>query len=64
LARWLIEKWCLPKETADFISLGACGNVRQALLDAADFFTFGKTERHPKAFSLGAPRYASASFTR
>jgi replication-associated recombination protein RarA len=49
LARWLIEKWRLPKETADFISLGACGNVRQALLDAADFHTFGKTERRPKA---------------
>jgi replication-associated recombination protein RarA len=48
LARWLIEKWALPEQTADFISLGACGNVRQALLDAADFRTFGKTERRQK----------------
>ena len=39
LARWLVKKWGLPKQTADFISLGACGNVRQALLDAADFHT-------------------------
>jgi hypothetical protein len=52
LAAWLINKWCLPKETADFISLGACGNVRQALLDVADFRTFGKTERRPKALQL------------
>jgi replication-associated recombination protein RarA len=49
LARWLIEKWRLPKQTADFISLGACGNVRQALLDTANVLTFDKTERRPKA---------------
>jgi len=48
-ACWLVKKWSLPKQTADFISLGACGNVRQALLDAADFLTFGKSERRQKA---------------
>jgi hypothetical protein len=46
LAAWLIQRWRLPCATADFIALGACGNVRAALLDAADFFTFGKFDTH------------------
>jgi replication-associated recombination protein RarA len=60
LARWLIEKWRLPKETADFISLGACGNVRLALLDAADFHTFGKTERRQKSL-MKEPKHVWAT---
>jgi hypothetical protein len=48
----LVTKWGLLKQTADFISLGACGNVRQALLGAADFRTFGKTKRRQKALGI------------
>lgn len=50
ISRWLVQRWRIPKATADFISLGVCGNVRQALLDAADFMTFGQFNEHrPKA---------------
>jgi hypothetical protein len=49
LSGWLIGHWKVPKQHADFIALGACGNVRQALLDAADFLTFKKTAHRPKA---------------
>jgi hypothetical protein len=46
LAAWLVQRWQLPPAAADFIALGACGNVRAALLDAADFMTFGKFDAH------------------
>jgi replication-associated recombination protein RarA len=49
LARWLVTRWKVPEQHAHFIALGACGNVRQALLDAADFLTFKKSARRPKA---------------
>jgi len=63
LSQWLIEKWYLPKQTADFISLGACGNVRQALLDAANFRTFGKTERRQKALIKDVAKIAPSKQT-
>ena len=49
LSLWLVKRWKLPQQHADFIALGACGNVRQALLDAADFLTFKKAKHRPKA---------------
>jgi replication-associated recombination protein RarA len=49
LARWLIKRWKLPKQAANFIALGAGGNVRMALLDSSDYLTFGKSERRPEA---------------
>lgn len=47
LSRFL-QSWPIPKATADFIALGAAGNVRAALLDAADYLTFGEIRHRPK----------------
>lgn len=49
ISNWLVKRWRIPKRRADFIALGACGNVRAALLDAADFSTFGENKHRPKA---------------
>lgn len=48
LARWLTKRWKLPPTTARFIAIGAGGNVRSALLDAASFQTFGEIDHRPK----------------
>jgi replication-associated recombination protein RarA len=48
LARWLMQRWHVPKATADFIAVGADGNVRQALLDASTFQTHRKVDARPK----------------
>jgi replication-associated recombination protein RarA len=53
LAAWLTKRWKIPKRTSDFIALGACGNVRQALLDATNFQIFGSFDAlRPKAPSI------------
>lgn len=50
LSAWLVKRWKIPKRTSDFIALGACGNVRQALLDATNFQIFGSFDAlRPKA---------------
>lgn len=48
LAAWLASRWGIPRLRANFIALSACGNVRAALLDAADFLTFGEVRERPK----------------
>ncbi len=52
LARWLNKRWKLPKQAANFIALGAGGNVRMALLDSSDYLTFGKSEHRPKTLPI------------
>jgi replication-associated recombination protein RarA len=41
IAFWLRDTWSLPKKAADWIALATCGNVREALLQADAFRTFG-----------------------
>jgi hypothetical protein len=48
LAAWLLKRWKIPQPICDFIALGACGNVRQALLDATSFQTLGHFDERPK----------------
>lgn len=64
LASWLTKRWQVPAAAAEFIALGACGNVRQALLDAAGFFTFGSVPARPKAASIPASASRSAGAAR
>jgi len=42
LRDWLVERWSIPIGQAQFIALGACGNVRSALLEASNWVTFGE----------------------
>jgi len=39
---WLVERWSLPSKSANWIALAACGNVREALLQAAAWLAFGE----------------------
>ena len=48
LARWLVKRWKVPKQTAEFIAIGAGGNLREALLAARGFQMFGKIEHRPR----------------
>ena len=38
----------VPRKAADFIAIGACGNVRDALLRAANFLILGDVTERPK----------------
>ena len=44
---FLRRKWKLPKEAAAFIAQGCAGNVRDALLRAANFLIFGRLDARP-----------------
>lgn len=51
LAAWLAKRWKVGKKAADWIAMTACGNVREALLQAAGYLTFGvlPEEKKPEA---------------
>jgi replication-associated recombination protein RarA len=48
LQGWLETRWRVPKQQASFIALAACGNVRAALLDAAQWENSGTVPERPK----------------
>lgn len=41
LRQWLMERWEIPLAQANWIATTACGNVRQALLQAGNWITLG-----------------------
>ena len=52
---WLVDKWKVAETAADWISISCCGNVREALLQAASYVQFGVLpEKEAKATRLKA----------
>jgi len=49
IADFLVKQWCVPRKAADFIAIGACGNVRDAFLRAANFLILGDVTERPEA---------------
>ncbi len=54
LAAWLVSEWRVPKKIAPMLALAACGNVREALLQAAGWLDFGVLPEKP-APAVAAP---------
>jgi replication-associated recombination protein RarA len=48
IADFLVKQWRVPRKAADFIAIGACGNVRDAFLRTANFLILGDVTERPK----------------
>lgn len=48
IAKFLVKNWKLPPAAANFIAVGCCGNVRDALLRAGTFLITGKVEERAR----------------
>jgi energy-coupling factor transporter ATP-binding protein EcfA2 len=51
IAGWLVKRWKVARKAADWIALTACGNVREACLQATAWINFGclPEEKKPAA---------------
>jgi len=47
IADFLVRKWKVPRKAAAFIAIGACGNVRDALVRANNYLIFGDVIERP-----------------
>ena len=57
IQRWLVKRWNLANHAAEWIALGACGNVRSALLQATTFQDLGVL---PEARTVSVPSKCAA----
>ena len=48
IAEFLRRRWKLNKAAANFIAVGSCGNVRDALLRASNYLILGRLEDRPQ----------------
>lgn len=68
IAKWLIQKWELPRKAAKHIAELAEGNVRKACLDAGTFLSFGtlpiKVEKKIEPVTAGSEAARKAWETR
>lgn len=58
ISEFLARGWRLPRKAAEFIALGCCGNVRDALLRAANYLIVGEIVERPKR----APSFEARQF--